>query len=213
MSAASAMLANQWFKDHFESEQLLAPPVHAATLDYRSFLEPDLDAEIHLTASRNGEAHGIAAWFDATLAGGFTFSCAPGQDRVYGQAMFAWPHAVSMKTGDRIAVRLQARFTVSEYFWTWRTQVSREGSVLVTFDQSDFHGQFLSPRRLRRSSPAHIPELTKQGEADRLILDLFARQVSVGAVADALLAAYPDSYRDQREALAHVGELSLRYSR
>jgi protein arginine N-methyltransferase 1 len=213
MSPASVMLANQWFKVRLEPDQLLTPPVHAATLDYRQIDGSDLDAQVHLTAARNGVAHGIAAWFEATLAGGVTFSCSPGQDRVYGQAMFAWPRTVSVEAGDRIAVNLKARYTGSDYFWSWKTRVSRGESEVAAFEQSDFHGQFLSQSRLRRSAPLHVPLLTREGERDRFVLELFAQHQTIGAVADSLLATFPEAFRDRRHALAHVGELSLRYSR
>jgi protein arginine N-methyltransferase 1 len=213
MAAASAVLANQWFKDHLAPRQLVTTPVNVATLDYQHLTGTDLDAQAQLTATRAGEAHAIAAWFDAILAPGIGFSNAPGERRVYGQAVFPWPQAVALEPGDRIEIGLRARLTGPDYLWVWRTTVHRGDRVLASFEQSDFHGQLLSPQTLKKAAAAYVPELCAQGEQDLFVLERFARREPLGTIADALMAVFPDSFRHRKEALARVGELSMRYSR
>src|SRR4029077_18041318 len=54
LSAALPMVTNTWWKVTLGAEQLLAPPIFAAQLDYEAFTDLNLDARVALTASRSG---------------------------------------------------------------------------------------------------------------------------------------------------------------
>src|SRR6185503_5915483 len=147
LSAATRFITNTWRKSHIKAEQFLAEPVCWSTIDYHEVDSADAQAEISWRAARNGTAHGFAVWFDSELVDDVGFSnhpAAPGM--IYGQGFFPFSQPVEVSEGDRIELRLSAKFVQDDYVWRWDTEFIDQGRI---FKQSTFYGVPLSTRQLR----------------------------------------------------------------
>ena len=147
LSAATRFITNTWRKSHIKAEQFLAEPVCWSTIDYHEVDSADAQAEISWRAARNGTAHGFAVWFDSELVDDVGFSnhpAAPGM--IYGQGFFPFSQPVEVSEGDRIELRLSAKFVQDDYVWRWDTEFIDQGR---SFKQSTFYGVPLSTRQLR----------------------------------------------------------------
>ncbi|HSE19587.1 MAG TPA: class I SAM-dependent methyltransferase [Pyrinomonadaceae bacterium] len=150
LSAATRFITNTWRKSHIKADQFLAEPVRWTTIDYDEVESPDARAEISWRAARNGIAHGFAVWFDSELVGDIGFSNHPAAPRmIYGQGFFPFSQPVEISEGDRIELRLSAKFVQDDYVWRWDTDFPDQGRI---FKQSTFYGVPLSPAQLRQSA-------------------------------------------------------------
>ena len=146
LSAGTRFITNLWRKAHIKPEQFLAEPACWTTIDYHEIDNPDARAEISWRAARNGTAHGFAVWFDSELIGDIGFSNHPAAPRmIYGQGFFPFSQPVKVAEGDRIELRLAAKFVHDNYVWRWDTSF-----LNTSFKQSTFYGTPLSTSQLRK---------------------------------------------------------------
>ena len=146
LSAGTRFITNMWRKAQIRPEQFLAEPACWTTIDYDEVESPDARAEISWRAARNGTAHGFGVWFDSELAGDIRFSNHPAAPQIiYGQGFFPFSQPVEVSEGDRIALRLTAKFVQDDYVWRWDTSF-----LNTTFKQSTFYGVPLSTSQLRK---------------------------------------------------------------
>jgi protein arginine N-methyltransferase 1 len=153
LSAGARFITNTWRKAQIQPEQLLTEPVRWNTIDYHEIESPDAHAEITWRAARNGTAHGFAVWFDSDLVDDVGFSNHPAAPRmIYGQGFFPFSQPVEVSEGDRIDLRLAARFVQDDYVWRWDTDFTDQQRTKVSFRQSTFYGVPLSTAQLRKSA-------------------------------------------------------------
>ena len=143
MAPARQIVLNQWQHDDTDlirARHLLTEPTNWATLDYRTITNPDVGAEIEQTAVRDGTAHGLLVWFDATLFDGIGFSNAPHLAKpaaVYGRGFFPLLTPVPLAAGDAIQLTLQANLVDDGYEWQWHTRIHNQSNKIVAdFKQS-----------------------------------------------------------------------------
>ena len=216
MRAALKLVTNQWGRASVKPGQLLAAPVCLGTLDYATVESPAFASTVRAVVSRSGAGHGICAWFDSTLAEGITFSNAPGApDLIYGKAFFPWPEPVALEAGDAVTMSLRADPDGAEYLMGWDTRIEARGATRAKaeFRQSSFFGEPLSPARLRKLSPDHVPALNDEGRIDQLGLALMAEGRPLGEIARRLAQSFPARFARWEDALTRMGELATRYSR
>ncbi len=215
MKAARDMVANQWRRVSLEPQQMMSEPQSVGTIDYSTVDDPDFGAAITARATRAGAAHGLCVWFDTTLAPGVEFSNSPAAPNlIYGSAFFPWPQAVDLEAGDTIRIDLAARLAGGDYVWTWETAISGPCAGSGThFKQSTFLGNPLSLATLHRRSADHVPRLNDEGRVDRFVLKLMEEEIALGDIAGRLASEFPTRFTRWPDALARVGELSIRYSR
>ena len=153
LSAGARFITNTWRKTHIKPEQFLAEPVSWTTLDYDEVDSPDAHARMSWRAARNGIAHGFAVWFESELAGNTGFSNHPAAPRmIYGQGFFPFSQPVEVSEGDRIDLRLTAKFVQDDYVWRWDTDFTDQERIKASFKQSTFYGVPLSTAQLRKSA-------------------------------------------------------------
>ncbi len=153
LSVATRFITNTWRKSHIKPEQFLADPVCWSTIDYPEIESVDAHAEISWRVARNGTAHGFAVWFDSELVDDISFSNHPAAPRmIYGQGFFPFSQPVEVKEGDRIELRLAARFVQDDYVWRWDTDFKDQQRIKASFKQSTFYGVPLSTAELRKSA-------------------------------------------------------------
>jgi protein arginine N-methyltransferase 1 len=215
MEAARDLVANQWRRAIVAPRQLMTEPQCCGTIDYRTLENADFASRTMVRAARPGVAHGLCAWFDATLAPGIHFSNAPGMpDLIYGNAFFPWPESVALDVGDAITISLRANLIAGEYLWTWETRIhGAAGEVKAHFRQSDFFSEPMSLAKLRKQSASHVPALNDEARIDGLVLKLMDEEISLGDIARELALRFPRRFSRWQDALTRVGELSTRYSR
>jgi protein arginine N-methyltransferase 1 len=221
MTAARRIVTNTigWTIRKDTSEILLAEPRLWATLDYSTISEPNVAGELSFDCSRDGTAHGVLVWFDATTAEGVGFSNAPGAEnpaRVYGRCFFPWTRPVELRKGDQVDARLDVRLVGADYVYQWETTIRSSlepRQVKAHFNQSTFYGEALSLDGLRRQSDAYIPELNPDGLMDHYILSQMSARTPLGEIAKQLTERFPDKFARWQDALTRVGELARRYSK
>jgi protein arginine N-methyltransferase 1 len=151
MSAGRRFATNNWCKAR---EQLLVEPRDWAILDYATVESPDFRGVMAWNVTRAGVAHGIVAWFDATLAEGVHFSNAPeALEMIFGHAFFPLSRPVPLAAGDMVCVELQAKLVNGDYVWRWNTRVQdpvNPAHVKADFRQSTFFGVLRSPDQLKQ---------------------------------------------------------------
>lgn len=153
LSAATRFITNTWRKSDIKPEQFLTEPVCWSTIDYYEVDTPDARAEISWRAARDGVAHGLAVWFDSELIDDAGFSNHPAAPRmIYGQGFFPFSEPSKVSKGNRIDLRLTAKFVQDDYIWRWDTDFTDREGIIVSFKQSTFYGVPLSTAQLRKSA-------------------------------------------------------------
>ena len=206
-------IANSWWKARVRDEELLTDAHRWHTIDYRTVSGADAEGVADLEVERGGEASGFSVWFDSELYGGHGFSNAPSAAQsVYGQAFYPLPEPIRLEVGDRVRVELRAKLIGSGYVWSWRGRVTDGASAGRKFAQSTFYGTPLDAESLRKRADAFVPTLSRMGEAQAWMLSRMSASTSLRAIAEGVLAAFPDVFSDAGEALSHVADLSEQFS-
>ena len=217
MRAALRITTNTWQRGRVKPDQFLTKPKCWATLDYAVLDTPDVTGKVIWTAERAGNAHGLVAWFDCTLAEGVHFSNAPDAPQIiFGSGFFPFSEPVSISVGDTISVTLQANLIGEDYFWRWDTCFLDQGhpeKIKANFKQSTFLATLISPSHLRKLADDHVPILNEEGQIDQFILSLMDGNASLGDIAHRVMEKFPNHFNKWYDALTHVGNLSLKYGR
>ena len=214
LSDGHRFAVNQWRKANFTPINLMSAPQELLLLDYATINDPNMAIDFVLIPDAAGEAHGFLAWFDAELAPGIGFSNAPGEpEQVYGQTFFPFEAPIELAVGDRIEIRLRANLIEGAYVWSWTSKVWRSDATSpeLEFRQSTFLSRILSPDKLARRSSNFVPPASSAHDVDRHCLALFDGKTSLGEIAGALAAAFPNRFKGKVEALSHVTNLAARY--
>lgn len=202
-------LANSWRKRAVTGAELLSDGVEWARIDYRTVIGTRVTGTARLTALRDGVAHGICAWFDATLLPGIGFSNHPAERAsVYGQAYYPFPCAVPVGAGEVVEVSLDGQLVGDEYAWRWRAHTPAKG---WRCDQTTFRGAPLDARRLERRSGRFVPGATRRAALDGWILQRMDGSRDNQRLALEAAAAFPDLLPTEDVALAYVADLAERY--
>jgi protein arginine N-methyltransferase 1 len=215
LTAGYRRAINSWGKVRVPRERFLSAPTRWAILNYRTVKSPDVSAQVSCVASRSGTAHGMSLWFEAMLTDGIQFSTAPDlPELVYGSAFLPWMEPVELSVDDRIAITLDANLVGNQYIWRWQTEVldHRNESVKARFRQSTFFGVPLSPVQMRKRAADFRPELNEDGRVVKRVLDLMACSTALEEIATQLTDEFPGRFARPADALARVGELSIKYS-
>lgn len=217
LQAARRLAVNNALKVRVSPCQLLTPPQHWTTLDYRNVENYDVRGNLDWRVERVGTGHGIVVWFDADLAEGSGFSNAPSApETIYGSVFFPWTQPVALAPGQVVTVDLEAKLIEKDYVWRWITRVEpRERSFdpLIHYDQSQLTGEVLSPAQLRKIASDYIPHLSEEGRLRRRTFELMDGKVSLETIAHVLATEFPHRFHKWEHALTFAGEISREYSR
>jgi protein arginine N-methyltransferase 1 len=217
LSAARNKVLNTVTKVRLKPEALLTEPHCWASLDYTRVESPNIAGAFSASLRRAGTAHGILIWFDSVLLEGIGFSnspCAP--ELIYGSAFFPWLEPVVVEPGDHVALELQANLVGEDYVWRWKSRVLEGGdssSVKAEFDQSSFFGVPVVPGALHKRATNHLPVRNEEGEVNLFVLSLMGADTTVAEIAARLQERFPNRFRQFRDALTHVGDIAVKYSR
>ena len=216
MLAARRIAVNRQVRNRVTPRQLLAEPRCWAALDYNAVDTPDITAETTWTATRRATTHGLAAWYDTTLADGISLSNAPGEPErpMHHSVFFPWTTPVNLTTGDTVSVTLRVNLVGDSYVWRWDTCVldSQSNRIKADFKQSNFLGLPLCPTRLHKRASWHVPSLNEDGKIDRLALSLMNGKRSLEQIGKQVAAQFANRFPAGYDALTLVADLSEKYS-
>jgi len=217
LSAARRFVANTWWRvkgDAVEADSLLGAPACWGSIDYLSADTSTLRGRADWTLERSGSMHGYYLWFDTDLGEGPVISNTPLLPSIaYGRAFFPLEAEVAVEAGDRVQVKLAVVAMEDDHIYSWDTLVTAaDGSHKARFRQSTFNSKPIV-QRARAASETHAPELAEAGRIDLAILQGMAAGQANGAIADALLAQFPDRFPTRPAALNRVVRVSGSYSR
>ena len=216
LSAARSRAVNAWYKERLAGDQLISAPAHWWTVDYSLAFATRVTNDLTFVATRQGNLHGIALWFDAEISSGIGFSNAPGASRtVYSQGFFPLPRAVDIAEGDVVTCRITAAPVGDEYVWIWHTRVFAGSEDLVPkaqFEQSTFAGHLFARDDLQKRAHSYVPATGGEAAVERSILAHFNGRTSLGDIATLLRAEFPARFQSWEEALTRVGNTSVAYS-
>jgi len=215
LSAGYRFALNMEHKAYLPPSALVSEAQDLAVLDYRSITEPNLDATVEMTATRDGAVHGLLMWFDAEIAEGLAYSNAPGQPAlVYGQMFLPLDGAPRLTAGERISARLRGTLVDGEYVWSWGWQVIAANGAArgAMVQQSSFLGRVHSPTALAAVSNQHTPALDTAMLLDRDCLALVGEGRTLDGIAKTLQERHPEQLPTYKAALDHVAQCLGRYS-
>ncbi len=153
--SVAARIRMNWYRAWMDTEQLLAPGVQWAVLEYASIVSPTVAGDAEWTFGREGSVDGFALWFAADFGFDIAFSNAPGDPkRLYGQAFFPLERSLAVREGDRLRVELRAHLVQGDYVWAWNSAFtpSAAGAEHVGFQQSTLVSRLISLEYLRQRS-------------------------------------------------------------
>jgi type I protein arginine methyltransferase len=217
LAAARQFAVNLWKKGRSVSgSQLLGEPQLWASVDYASIEDVNSSSTVAWTMKKSGTGHGILIWFDTVLCNGIGFSNDPTEPQlIYGNAFFPFTAPIKLSAGDAVTVDLRATLVGEDYVWAWKTIVSSGNpcGARSEFNQSTFLGCPLTREQVATRSENYVASLGEDGIIDRTVLDLMDGKRTVAQISEQLRERFPARFSTVRDALAKVGELSLRYSR
>lgn len=211
-SAAQRLTVNGWCKGRVEAQQVLTPATCWAEIDYGDCADPNVRGDFEVEVSRDGTAHGMVVWFDTELTAKVGLSNAPDRpELIYGSAFFPFTRPLSVATGDRLHLQIDAILVGEEYVWTWSTRHLQSGHEGTSFRQSTFFSEILIPERLAQQSADYVPRLDREGEIEHFILGRMDGDTSLAEIGQQLVEAFPSRFGDQMAAMQRVTDLSRRY--
>jgi type I protein arginine methyltransferase len=217
MEAARKITTNTWRRGRVKPEKLLMAPKCWAMLDYPRIEKPDASGQVSWSAVRDGTAHGLSVWFDSELAESVSISNSPSTpELIYSSAFFPFSKPIMMTAGDTISVEIYANLVGEDYIWRWNTFVLSQGKrdhVKADFKQSTFYSMSLSQATLRKIAHNHNPILNGEGQIDQFALSLMDGQTPLGEIAHRIMEKFPKHFSKWYDALTHVSNVSLKYSR
>lgn len=207
LEPARRYASNTMGASRLAAETLLSEPEQWAVIDYTAIEGAGRSGEAELGVTRDGEAHGLAVWFDAELDAETRMSNSPlAAPMIYRQTFFPLPRPVRVSGGQRVHVAISAEPLHGDYLWRWR--ISAGGT---DFEQSTFHGQPLAANALRRRSLDFRGTLNDEGRCLSKALEGLGRGDSVDEIAARLAADEPGRFPSRADARRFVAGVSADY--
>lgn len=135
--AARLYAVNCWSKAELKPENCLVESQVWADLDYSKIDTPHLKNTLVWTIEEACEVHGLGAWFTTDLYQNIGFSTAPDRaPMIYGQGFFPFAEVLELQQRDRVESTLRAHWVKGEYIWHWQTELWRQETCCVRWQQS-----------------------------------------------------------------------------
>lgn len=216
MKSALSFVTSTWWTSDECDKGMVAEPICWATINYYTIESPDITGDLTWKIDQGALVHGIRVWFDTVLIKNIGFSNAPDQIRhIYRSMFFPWPEPVNLEKGDTVSITLQADLVSDEYVWRWNTRVDIDGDpkkVRAEFKQTSFNGNPLSISDLQKRAAGYRPILNDDGLIDLHIMNMMEQGLILEDMSHRIVEQFPERFRDLSQALAYVGELSIKYS-
>jgi SAM-dependent methyltransferase len=125
--------------------ELCAAPASWGLIDYLAIDRPSFSGSCEWRFDAPASVRGLAAWFEADLGAGYTFSTSPDADRsVYSQLYLPLRDTVTLGRGDTLQVQLASHLAGEDYVWAWTTRVvADDGTPRLVVSQNSIAGQVI----------------------------------------------------------------------
>lgn len=214
-NAARTSILNTLYDDRTATllaSDVLTVPGAWGTLEYASYAGEVIDGTVDLTVTRNGTAHGLAVWFEATVFDDIAYRSAPGWTLAYARSYLPLLEPVRVTHGDRARITMRADARGDR--WAWDTELfGQDGASRARFRQATFLGTPTAPAALRRSATTHQPVPNARGERLRTLLGAMDGQRTVAALVAEVERTLPAGSPLRGELLEEVRDAVTRYAR
>jgi len=213
LEAARHRRVNAFGKHHLKRGQLLSVPVAWATLDYRTVETASVHETVVFEVLRRGLANGFILWFDSELIDGINLSNAPGKpELIYAQLFFPLQEPLPVLPKQRVSIAVRADLIGDDYVWQWTTEANcpTESDKPIRYHQSSFFSNAFPVQELEKRSDTYSPLLNQEGLIHKRALDLMHTGQRLGQIAKTIFKEFPQRFDTADEALAFVGDLSVR---
>jgi protein arginine N-methyltransferase 1 len=204
---------NTFRKCQLKRGQLLSVPVAWATLDYRTVEAASVHGTVEFEVLRPGSADGFIFWFDSELIEGINLSNAPGEpELIYGQLFFPMQEPMRVLPEQRVTVAVRADLIGDDYVWQWTTVANcpTASDRIIRYHQSSLFNNVFSVQELEKRSDTYRPLLNREGQIYKRAIDLMHSGQRLGQIAKAISEEFPQRFGTADEALAFLGDLSVR---
>jgi SAM-dependent methyltransferase len=152
--------------------------------------------DVELSVDRDGPMHGLAGWFECKLAEGVWMTNSPLSEKPIKrpQAFLPIGETVQVKAGDTIKSTVSARPVDNLIAW-----VVEFPSTGQRYSHSTWQGMLLSPERLIQAKPNHVPQLSREGQAQMMVLGYCDGKRTAQEIGRAVLRDHPDLFPSSSE--------------
>jgi protein arginine N-methyltransferase 1 len=203
------MAANHYYRTYLKAASLLSESIPFARVSFTETKGLFVTGDASLMVTRRGTLHGIGGWATTQLTGGISFTNSPTHPSIdWAHSFLPLAAPVAVEAGDSVKATIS---THDGGEWRWRGEVlDGTGRKKSRFDQSTFLGKAGAAGVLAREC-AHVPRLSRRGEAEAFVLDIFRQgQYTVAEAADMVAREYPDCFRSPSAAIRFVLEAAGR---
>jgi protein arginine N-methyltransferase 1 len=187
---------------HLHSDDFLAPPARLITTELDASAATDFDAEVTVTATRDGVMHGICGWFRCRLTPTIVLDNEPPSvTSSWAHAFFPLRTPIAVVPGDEIAMRIESSAEGS--IWRWRTEARRAGVVRAASDQTSSDGFPPAPPSGGRGSG---PKTTLKGEVVAWVLEAMDGSRTIGELETEVRDRFGNRFTDPEDAVQLVRE-------
>ena len=189
---------------HLHSDDFLAPPAQLVSTELDESAATDFDAEVTVTATRDGVMHGICGWFRCRLTPTITLDNAPPSvTSSWAHAFFPAQKPIAVVPGDEISMRIESSADGS--VWRWQIAARRGGVRRAAYDQTTTDG-FPSGPPVRGATPGPGPKTTVKGEVVAWVLDAMDGTRDLAQLEAGVRERFGGRFTDPEDAVALVRE-------
>ena len=117
------------------------------------------------------------------------------------QVFFPLEESVKVEKGDWVDCKLTYVPRKEHAFWIWETNISRNGTTLSQFSQSNLDLMEIDKESIVMRQGSFVPVLSGEGEIYREVMGLCDGHRTIEEIVRALLEKYPARYTDKEHAL------------
>jgi len=214
LSAGRSFLVNSsWRRPTTPSVAMLAEPKCWGEIDYAKVSSPNLDGECDWQIIHDGIVHGLCVWFDGDIGPDAGYSNAPNlPSLVYGNVFFPLENPLHVKKDERLLTKFSAKLIGEEYIYSWVSELfDSNGKSKARFKQSTFNSRPIPQKKLALASPEYIPGLGRSGMIALQVLQAANQKNSMKAIAEKLLADFPDHFGNSQQAFDAAVKILSKY--
>jgi protein arginine N-methyltransferase 1 len=187
---------------HLHANDFLAPPARLLTTELDESAATDLDADVTVTATRDGVMHGICGWFRCRLTATITLDNEPPSvTSSWAHAFFPVHDPIAVVPGDEISMRLASSAEGS--IWRWRIEARRGGVLRAAYDQTSADGFPTGPPVDDRGTS---PRTSLRGEVVVWVLDAMDGTRTIAQLEVGARQRFAGRFTDPEDVVALVRE-------
>ena len=180
----------------------LAPPSKISHVNFYEVEKVPFLFQGKSVIQKRGPFHGWVGYFQSGLSPSVVLSTSPERPKTHWmQTFFPMKDVIMLEKGDEVLCMIKAIPLLNRMFWEWGTSISRDGTEIAAFNQSDLR---VTKEVLVVGNPSFKPVLTQKGEVSRKVLHLCDGRKSVGEISELMRAEFPERYGSLEDAVQEV---------